>query len=223
MAGMRMLRQENSHPYEALRRATLDQPVFWGGCDAFTERQKFHLLSPKLRQRLAGLTSWEAIAPIYQRFQEAAWEPSNLHWMSYLDLNLRLPELLLMRVDKMTMGTSLEGRVPFLDHKFVELAMSIPERVKTKNGTLKHILKKSVRGLIPDELIDRKKQGFGVPVHEWIFDRLGGRVRAELDTFCRESELIDPRAIDQMFTAKRHSQLWYLLNLAMWWKEYIAV
>ena len=47
--------------------------------------------------------------------------------MSYIDLNLRLPELLLMRVDKMSMGVSLEGRVPFLDHKFVELAMSIPE------------------------------------------------------------------------------------------------
>ena len=59
--------------------------------------------------------------------------------MSYIDLNLRLPELLLMRIDKMSMGVSLEGRVPFLDHKFVEFAMSIPERVKTKHGTLKHI------------------------------------------------------------------------------------
>ena len=54
-----------------------------------------------------------------------------------MDLNLRLPELLLMRVDKMSMGVSLEGRVPFLDHKFVELILSIPEDIKTKNGTLK--------------------------------------------------------------------------------------
>ena len=81
--------------------------------------------------------------------------------MTYVDLNLRLPELLLMRVDKMSMGVSLEGRVPFLDHKFVELAMSIPASVKTKHGTLKYILKKSARGLIPDELIDRKKEGTG--------------------------------------------------------------
>ncbi len=95
------------------------------------------------------------------------------HWMSYMDLNLRLPELLLMRVDKMSMGVSLEGRVPFLDHKFVELALSIPEDVKTRNGELKHILKRAVRGVIPDELIDRPKQGFGVPVYEWFFDRLG--------------------------------------------------
>ena len=96
-----------------------------------------------------------------------------LNWMSYVDLNLRLPELLLMRVDKMSMGVGLEGRVPFLDHEFVGLALSIPQQAKTNGGTLKHILKKAVRGVIPDELIDRPKQGFGVPVYEWLFDRLG--------------------------------------------------
>ena len=88
-----------------------------------------------------------------------------------------------MRVDKMSMGVSLEARVPFLDHKFVELAMSIPEAVKTRHGKLKYILKKAVRGLIPDELLDRKKQGFGVPVYEWFFDRLGDLARAELNAF----------------------------------------
>lgn len=76
-------------------------------------------------------------------------------------------------VDKMSMATSLEARVPFLDHKFVVLALSIPQSVKTKGGTLKYILNKAVRGIIPDELIDRKKQGFCVPIYEWFFDRLG--------------------------------------------------
>ena len=61
--------------------------------------------------------------------------------------------------------------MPFLDHKFVELALGIPSALKTKNGELKYILKKAVRGLIPDELIDRKKQGFGVPVYEWCSAR----------------------------------------------------
>ena len=63
--------------------------------------------------------------------------------------------------------------MPFLDHRFVELAMSIPTEVKLRDGTLKHILKRAVRGVIPDELIDRPKQGFGVPVYEWYQDRLG--------------------------------------------------
>src|SRR5439155_1298151 len=135
--------------------------------------------------KLDGLTSWDAIAPIRERFEAKAWERSNLNWMSYIDLNLRLPELLLMRVDKMSMGVSLEARVPFLDHKFVELAMSIPEKSKTNGGTLKHILKKAVRGVIPDELIDRPKQGFGVPIHEWFFDRLGAEARPTLHEFVR--------------------------------------
>src|SRR5262249_17812313 len=136
-------------------------PIFWGGAEAFTETQKRRLLSLRLRAKFAHFSSWEAVAPIYQRFREKAWEQTPLQWMSFVDLNMRLPELLLMRVDKMSMGVSLEARVPFLDHKFVELAMSIPAAVKTRNGELKHILKRAVRGVIPDDIIDRKKQGFG--------------------------------------------------------------
>jgi len=146
--------------------------------------------------------------------------------MTYLDLNLRLPELLLMRVDKMSMGVSLEGRVPFLDHKFVELAMSIPTSVKTKHGTLKYILKKSVRGLIPDELIDRKKQGFGVPIYEWSFDRLGSLARAKLEAFNRQTDLFDPAELQRLLlpsNAGGHSfQAWCLLNFVLWWEQYIA-
>src|SRR6266545_6856306 len=109
--------------------------------------------------------------------------------MTYVDLNYRLPELLLMRVDKMSMGVSLEGRVPFLDHKFVELAMSIPASLKFKNGTLKYILKKAVRGVIPDELIDRPKQGFGVPVYEWLFDGLGDTARCAIEGLCARNDI----------------------------------
>ena len=142
--------------------------------------------------------------------------------MTYVDLNLRLPELLLMRVDKMTMGVSLEGRVPFLDHKFVELAMSIPEKAKTNNGTLKYILKKAVRGVIPDELIDRPKQGFGVPMYEWIFDRLGEQARRELDEFCTNTDFLDRDEVMRYVERGDGAETWYLLNLALWWKEYIA-
>jgi asparagine synthase (glutamine-hydrolysing) len=139
-----------------------------------------------------------------------------------MDLNLRLPELLLMRIDKMSMGVSLEGRVPFLDHKFVELAMSIPEQVKTNNGTLKHILKKAVRGVIPDELIDRPKQGFAVPIREWLFEGLGARARDELDSFCRETDLLDRGRVIELLDGGREREIWYLLNLAFWWKEFVA-
>ena len=141
--------------------------------------------------------------------------------MTYLDLNLRLPELLLMRVDKMSMGVSLEGRVPFLDHKLVELAMSLPEEMKTRQGILKYILKKAVRGVIPDEIIDRKKQGFGVPVYEWFFDRLGNEIRRELDEFCGKTDFFDRDEVFRLIEEGKTAQVW-LFNFALWWKEYIG-
>ena len=221
LAGLRGLGKQETHGYEFLRRGAMGQPVVWGGAEAFTEFEKQRLLSPRLRQKLAGLTSWEAIKPIWLRFREKAWERSHLHWMSYLDLNCRLPELLLMRVDKMSMGVSLEGRVPFLDHRFVELAMSIPEAIKTRQGILKYILKKSVRGLIPDELIDRRKQGFGVPVYEWFFDRLGKRCHQELNYFCQQTDLLNHDQVMNYFEKGAGTPIWVLLNLALWWRRYI--
>ncbi len=203
---------------EVLRRALSNRPVFWGGAEVFSDSQKRQLLSPRLRKRFAELSSWEALRPIRQRFEEKSWEPSPLNWMTYLDLNLRLPELLLMRVDKMSMAVSLEARVPFLDHKFVELAMSIPEAVKTKNGVLKYILKKAVRGVIPDELIDRKKQGFGVPVYEWYHTKFGEHLVKETKDFCLNTDLFQFEGV-LPFLKKRG---WALLNLALWWKQYIG-
>jgi len=207
--------------YEYLQRALSGLPVFWGGADVFSETQKRRVLSAALRSRIGGITSWDAIAPIRKRFEEKAWERSHLNWMSYVDLNLRLPELLLMRVDKMSMGVSLEGRVPFLDHRFVELAMSIPEEVKTRNDTLKHILKLAVRGLVPDEIIDRPKQGFGVPVHEWFLARLGGIARREIEEMSRRTDLFNRAEALRLIDERRGTEAWLLLNLALWWKHYI--
>jgi asparagine synthase (glutamine-hydrolysing) len=218
----RAVGKETRREIEYLRRGSQGLPIFWSGAESFTEAQKQRLLSPRLRRELDGLTSWDAIAPIRARFEDRAWETSHLNWMSYADLNLRLPELLLMRVDKMSMGVSLEGRVPFLDHEFVTLAMSIPQKAKTNGGTLKHILKKAVRGVIPDELIDRPKQGFGAPVYEWFFDRLGDEARRELDEFTQQTDFLDRGEVMRYVDEKRGTEVWYLLNFALWWKEYVA-
>jgi asparagine synthase (glutamine-hydrolysing) len=222
LAGLRALGRERSFSYEWLRRGAAGQPVFWGGAEAFTETHKQRLLSPRLRKQLAGRSSWEAIAPIRSRFEAKARDPSELNWMTYLDLNLRLPELLLMRIDKMSMGVGLEGRVPFLDHKLVELAMSIPQEIKTRGGTLKHILKKAVRGVIPDDIIDRPKQGFGVPLHEWFLDRLGGEIRRELGEFCARTDFFDRAEVLRLVDGNKAAQVWYLFNFALWWKEYLS-
>src|SRR5262249_40110388 len=96
--------RSTARPYEYLRRGSAREAVFWGGAEAFTETQKQRLLGPALRTELSGASSWDALAPIRARFEAAAWEPSHLHWMTYVDLRLRLPELLLARIDRMSMA-----------------------------------------------------------------------------------------------------------------------
>jgi asparagine synthase (glutamine-hydrolysing) len=222
LLGLRMLGKDQLQPYDWLERSASGKPIFWGGAEGFSHRGKMKILSPRLRERFAGRSSWEAIEPIRARFDANSKGRGRLDWMTYLDLNFRLPELLLMRVDKMSMGVSLEGRVPFLDHRFVEMAMGIPEVVKTRNGTLKYILKRAVRGLIPDEIIDRPKQGFGVPVHEWLLDKLGTRVDDAVENFLAHTDYLDPDATRALIRSRAGGPLpWYILNLAMWWDRWI--
>ena len=221
LAALAAAGRDRTRPYEFLRRGAAGVPVFWGGAEAFTETQKRRLLGPELRSAVGDLSSWDVLAPIRARFEDAAWDRSHLNWMTYLDLRLRLPELLLARIDRMAMGVGVEVRVPFLDHKFVELALSIPAEAKTRDGELKHILKRAVRGVIPDDLIDRRKQGFRVPVDEWFVDRLGDTTRAEVASFADASGLLDADEAKRVLAEPRRDA-WYLLNLALWWKEMVA-
>jgi asparagine synthase (glutamine-hydrolysing) len=221
LTGLRMLGKAQSPQYDFLWRATQGLPIFWSGFEGFTHNAKIEVLSPRLRERFRGMTSWEAILPTYERFQQKCWETAPVKWMTYADLNLRLPELLLMRVDKMGMGVSLEARVPFLDHKFVELAMSIPESIITKGRQSKHILKKTVRGIVPDEIIDRKKQGFGVPIYEWFFEQFGSFARRELTEFCEKTDFLDRASVMKLVDEGRGWHAWFLLNFALWWNEFI--
>jgi asparagine synthase (glutamine-hydrolysing) len=82
-------------------------------------------------------------------------------------------------------------------------------------------LKKAVRGVIPDELIDRKKQGFGVPVYEWFFDKLGDTMKTTLKKFCTETDYFDLNTVNQLIDNKQATQVWYLYNLAKWWETYL--
>ena len=121
----------------------------------------------------------------------------------------------------MSMATSLEARVPYLDHKFVEFAMSIPEEIKTKNGELKHILKKSVKGLIPNELIYRAKQGFGVPIYEWFFKELGSFAKDSLTKFVKRTDFFDAAYLNKLLEKNDAKKVWYLLNFALWHEKWI--
>ncbi|MFB0527083.1 MAG: asparagine synthase (glutamine-hydrolyzing) [bacterium] len=210
-----------SRYYELLRRAHNKESVFWGGADAFNIQQKKSFLSPRLRNKFKNSSSYEIVEKYYERFLAKSLIHDYLNFMTYLDISFRLPELLLMRVDKMAMAVSLEARVPFLDHKLVEFAMSIPQSVKVRNGELKHIMKKTVERVIPHEIIYRKKQGFGVPVKEWFFLELGNFTEEKLVKFSNHTDFFHKPAIEKMFIKRRGEELWFLLNFVMWYEKWV--
>lgn len=215
-----LINKDEDFYFEWLRRGYEQQPIFWGGAEAFPETLKKRIISKNLSQQFKNFSSFEIIQPIYKRFKENAWEKSHLNWMTYLDLNIRLPELLLMRVDKMTMGVSLEARAPFLDHKFVEFVLGIPSNIKFKNNEQKYILKKAVTGLIPDDIIHRQKQGFGVPIYEWFFEKLKKIMLDELDFFAKHENYLNMEKI-RLIMDKDPQKIWFLYNFVLWWKKFI--
>ncbi len=106
----------------------------------------------------------EAIASAFAQ----ADSPDMLNRLLAVDAETQLPDDLLMLTDKMSMATSLECRVPFLDHELVELAARMPENIKLRGGVLKYALKKSLSGVLPDDILSRRKRGFGTPMGAWL-------------------------------------------------------
>jgi asparagine synthase (glutamine-hydrolysing) len=204
-----------------LRRIHENESIFWSGAIGLREIDKKQILSQDLRKRFANKSSYEITKFYYDRFLERSPIQDYLHFMSYIDLRFRLPDLLLTRVDKMSMATSLEARVPFLDHKFVEFAMGIPQNVKYKNDELKYILKKAVEPLLPHEIVYRKKQGFDVPITEWFLDRLGEFTNKKLTDFTKRTGFLDKKYVDGMLADRNSSHLWYVLNFVLWHELWI--
>jgi asparagine synthase (glutamine-hydrolysing) len=145
----------------------------------------------------------------------------------YLDSKTYLPGDILTKVDRMSMAVSLEARVPLLDHKLIEFVTRIPSSLKLKGLATKHIFKRAVRGLVPDEILDRPKQGFGVPIPQWINSQLRGRIRETLtDARARGRGLFEPAYVrlllDEHERGRRdHSaQLWSLFMLELWQRTF---
>ena len=136
-------------------------------------------------------------------------------WMTLIDLQIRLPELLLMRMDKLVMQSSIEARVPFLDHKLIEFVLSIPENIIFKKNKTKPLLKKVASNQIPDQIFDRTKQGFRAPVGEWIKKDENFFYEAIYE-FNTMTGLFDQRYLNQVISGKDFQKKWYLANLAKW-------
>jgi len=103
----------------------------------------------------------------------------------------------------------------------VVMTMSIPTRIKYKNGILKYILKRAVRGVVPNPIIDRKKQGFGIPIYEWFFSKLGKFAKEKIQNFCERTDYFNKQEVIRLFEKKEYNKLWLLLNFVIWYEVWI--
>ena len=142
--------------------------------------------------------------------------------MLYADQKTYLVELL-MKQDQMSMANSIESRVPFLDHQFVEFAMRIPDSLKIRGGVQKYILKKAVEDLLPQDIIHRKKMGFPTPIRQWLLDPQAGPLYDLLGS--RDSFLasyLDVKEVRSLLDRHRSGRedatdrIWSLVNLQVW-------
>jgi len=206
---------------EILRRAAAGTPLFWGGSTDFGERAKARLLGPAMTG--GGADSYEAvIAPLREDFLRHGDADDVTAWMSYVDLRFRLPQLMLPRVDKMGMAASIEGRVPFLDHRVIEHVLGLPPEWRTGSGSEPKELFKAVAAReLPPDFVYRTKRGFQAPVKEWKHGHLGQRYLPALDRFARRTELFEPAALGRLLSASGDRLYFNLTNFMLWYLLYV--
>jgi asparagine synthase (glutamine-hydrolysing) len=148
---------------------------------------------------------------------------SDLDAMLYVDCKLWLPENLLERGDRMTMGASVESRVPFLDHELIEHAFGLPADVKIKGFSRKWQIKQIARKYLPDSIIDRRKVGFSLPLDQWFRGKLRDMCYDRVcsnDGICRDifnRQMLQKILDDHTSCAKDNSKkIWTLLTLSIW-------
>jgi asparagine synthase (glutamine-hydrolysing) len=164
----------------------------------------------------------------YLRYWKAAGESASLlARMLYADQKTYLVELL-MKQDQMSMSCSLESRVPFLDHRFVEFSTRVPDRLKLHQGTGKYILKKAVEDLLPHEIIYRKKMGFPTPLRAWLrTPEAAPLLNRLLDREGLLARYVRPEALQDLLSKHRDGRedgtdrLWRLLNLQLWGEVFL--
>jgi len=168
------------------------------------------------------------VANLFNKLVENVKSDEPIDRLLYLDSKTYLPGDILTKVDRMSMAVSLEARAPLLDHKLIEFVTRVPAALKLAGLETKHLLKRAVRDLVPAEILNRPKQGFGVPIQEWINQQLRSRIRDTLsDARTKQRGYIDSHYVsvllDEHERGRRdHSMsLWALVMLELWHRQFL--
>ncbi len=201
------------------------QSIYFDNFAVFPRHMQASLLTPATRERVGarGLDPYAEVG----RHLGATDAETLLNRLLYADTKTYLHELL-MKQDQMSMAASIESRVPFLDHKLVEYTARLPERMKLRGWTTKYILRRSMKGVLPEQILTRPKMGFPVPVGAWF----RGEFRGVVDEYVLgeraasrgifERDFVRAVAAEHMAGAADHTErLWSLVNFEMWLRQFI--
>lgn len=193
-----------------------DAHLFWNGTFSESQKKPLHLRNghPPVGALLSSLPPQSAQAGYLNRYL-------------WLDQCYYLPDDILYKCDRMSMAHALEVRPPFLDHRIVEFAARLPESFKIRHNTLKAVLRRAMRDKLPAFVLNRKKEGFDIPAHDWLRGPLRPML---LDTLTRESveksNLFDWNVVERLIRSHLNRRanlgyhLWGLLTLFLWMKRW---
>jgi asparagine synthase (glutamine-hydrolysing) len=187
-------------------------------------QSKRELISGEFKRSLGAHDSSDQ----FERLLAASNSAVQINRLLYLDSKTYLPGDILTKVDRMSMAHSIEAREPLLDHKLIEFVQTIPAPLKLRGLETKHVLKRALEGLVPREIINRPKQGFGVPINKWLNNDLRELLSDTLtDRRTRQRGYFDAGAVDALLDEHRRGrrdhalQLWGLLTLELWHRAFI--
>jgi len=173
--------------------------------------------------RSAGGESFDAMRRYFIEYGSL----DHLRQWQFVDTKLYLPDDILIKVDRMTMGNSLEGRVPFLDHEFVEAVARMPSRLKMKGLSKKYILKRAMEGRLPRAVLHGKKQGFSVPMARWVRRELRPVIGEYLGpATIRNQGIFDEKYVGEVIEAHNAMRadlsrnIWGMLMFMLWYEEH---
>jgi asparagine synthase (glutamine-hydrolysing) len=181
------------------------------------------LFRPEVLDRVDG----ELFGPV-RRVAERCPSSERGHCETYVDLNLTMVDSILMKVDKMSMATALEVRVPFLDHEFVEFAASVHPQRKLQGSRTKVVFREAMRELLPPGIAERGKQGYSIPIKNWLREEMREFMVDTITGCPLIQRALVTDTVDRLIeehVSRRHNHnhvLWALINLALWHETFVA-
>ena len=197
------------------------ESIYFDNFAVFPAPMQHHMFTRETRERIVTIDPYVELRRLLDRTKDL----SLLDGLLYADIKTYLHELL-MKQDQMSMATSVESRVPFLDHKLVEFTARMPDTMKLRGGTTKYVLRESMKGVLPERILSRSKMGFPVPIGSWF----RGQYKSVIDEYVLSERALSRGIFAPDFVrnlVSRHhagedhtERLWALLNFEMWLRRF---